>query len=238
MIKNLKENKSGNANIIILAIMTVILGFGMLTIGSYIYYAIASSADAGSIIVSPEVKATGSFAFNGSNYTSANNDLAGSLVALNITYGTANYIFEFNTTTVGSPTCRMGNCILVAQMYKNNSLNGATNLSAVINANTSAGAIVTASVSGNTTIITADVAGVLGNSVILTESIVPTGQAGWVATTTLANGKDAVTGQTSQDNLNSYVGVVFPLFGLALMILGFSVILITLRKNFGGGEVR
>jgi hypothetical protein len=210
----------------------------MLTIGSYLYYAVATSADAGTQIVSAEVKASGGFAFNGSNFTSANNDLASSKVALTISYLTATYVFEFNTTTVGSPTCQTANCILVANRNTNNSAQGASNLTAQINANTSAAAIVTASTSGNTTIVTSDLTGITGNGITLTETITPVGQAGWVATTTLANGKNAVTGQDSQNTLNSYVTVTFPLFGLALMVLGFGVILVTLRKSFGGGEAR
>jgi len=211
------------------------MGFGMLTIGSYIYYAIASNADAGTITVIDEIKSSGSFAFNGSNFTSAGNDLAGSKVALTITYGAAVYTFEFNTTTVGSPGCQTANCIVIANTNTNNSLLGATNLTTAINANASTGAIVMANLSGNTTVITSQLTGVTGDSIDLTETITPVGQAGWVTTTTLTGGRDAVTGQASQTSLNDYAGIVFPLFGLALMVLGFSVILITLKKSFGGG---
>ncbi len=220
-MKNLIKNEKGQANIIILAIFTAILGFGMLTVGSYVYFAIAQSADAGTVVVTSEIKSSGNFAFNGSNFSSEQNAGAGRV-----------------TLTIGSPQCHTANCILVANTNTNNSLSGATNLSAQINANTSAAAIVTASVSGNTTVITSDLTGTTGDSIVLSETITPAGQAGWVATTTLSSGRNAVTGQASQTSLNNYVAITFPLFGLALMILAFAVIIITIKKSFGGGEAR
>lgn len=234
-MKNLIKNEKGQANILILAIFTAILGFALLTIGSYLYFSIAGSADAGQITISNEVKSTGSFAFNGSNFSSDGSLAAPTLTSITLTYGSAVYIFEFNTTTLGSPVVQTTNAILVANTNTNNSLGGATNLSTRINANASAAAIVTASLSGNTTIVTSDLTGTTGNSIVLTETITPVGQAGWIATTTLKNGVNAVTGQSSQNTLNNYVTVTFPLFGLALMILAFGVIMITLKKSFGGG---
>jgi len=242
-MKNLIKNEKGQANIIVLAIFTCILGFGMLTVGSYIYFAIAQSADAGTVVVSPEIKSSGSFAFNGSNFSSDSLATPATLTRLTITYGSAIYRFEYNTTTIlgdGAPghTCQIANCILISANNTNNSAQGASLLTAAINANTSAAAIVTATTSSNTTVITSDLTGTTGDSIVLSETITPTGQAGWVTTTTLANGRNSVTGQASQTSLNNYVAITFPLFGLALLILGFSVILITLRKSFGGGEGR
>lgn len=239
-MKNILKDKNGNANIIALAIFTCIMGFGMLTVGSYIYYSVANVADAGSVTVIDEVKSSGgSWTFNGSNFSSDSSLAVPTLTSVTITYGTEVYIFEFNTTTLGSPSCKTANCILVANTNTNNSLGGATNLTARINANASAAAIVTASLSGNATLIVADVTGVLGDDIVLSETITPVGQAGWITTVgTLSGGRDSVTGQASQTALNDYVGVVFPLFGLALLILGFSVLLITVRGSFGkgGGE--
>jgi len=231
--KNLIKNKSGKMHVIVLAIMTAILGFGLLTIGSYLYFAVATQADAGTQIIIDEIKSSGSFAFNGSNFSSEQNAGAGR-VTLTITYGSDVYAFDFNTTTVGSPQCHTTNCILVANTNTNNSLGGATNLTAQINANTSVAALVTASRVDNTTNIVSDLTGVTGDDIVLTETITPAGQAGWVATTTLAGGRDPVTGQASQNSLNNYVAITFPLFGLALMILAFGVIIITVKGSFGG----
>jgi hypothetical protein len=236
--KNLVKDKRGQANVIILAIFTVIMGFGMLTIGSYLYYAIVTNADAGSQTVTAEIKASGSFAFNGSNFSSDQNSGAGR-VTLTITDGTAVYNFNFNTTTVGTPQCHTTNCILVANVNTNNSAQGASNLTAQINANASTAAIVTATTSGNTTIVRSNLYGINGNRIVLSETITPAGQAEWVATSgTLTGGAQAVNGTVSQANLNNYVGLTFPLFGLALVILGFGVIILTMRKSFGSGENR
>jgi hypothetical protein len=235
-MKNILKNENGQANTIILAIFTAILGFAMLTIGSYVYFAVAGSADAGTQTVISEVKSSGSFAFNGSNFSSEQNSGAGR-VTLTITYGSEVYSFDFNTTTVGSPQCHTTNCILVANTNTNNSLGGATNLTARVNANASAAALVTASLSGNTTIITSKLTGTTGDSIVLSKTITPTGQSGWVATSgALVGGRNSITGQSSQTTLNNYVAVTFPLFGLALMILSFAVILFILRKSFGEGR--
>ena len=40
-LKSLKNDNKGNANVIIAAILTMVVGFGMLTIGSYLYFSIA-----------------------------------------------------------------------------------------------------------------------------------------------------------------------------------------------------
>lgn len=232
--------KDINKNIIVLSILTIIMGFGMLTIGSYIYYNLAHSADSGTITVIDEIKSSGgSWTFNGSNFSSDSSLAVPTLTSVTITYGTEVYIFEFNTTTLGSPSCKTANCILIANTNTNNSLGGATNLTTRINANTSAAAIVTASLSGNSTLIVADVSGVSGDDIVLSEIITPIGNAGWIDTVgTLSGGRDAVTGQASQTALNNYVGSTIPIFGLALMILGFTVLLITIRSGFMGGSGR
>jgi hypothetical protein len=224
MIKNLKENKSGNANIILLAIMTVIMGFGMLTIGTYIYYAIASSADAGQITLDPARASTGIITFSGNT---TNNSF------INVTAGSAIYRFEFNASGT-PPICGTANCITVWVGNNNNgSVKSSGNLTNAWNNNASLALLATAVNTTNTTTLTTVTSGTAANSVFTLQSVLAT-----VSLTQLYGGFDAVTGQSSQTGLNNYVNVVFPLFGLALMILGFSVILVTLRKSFGGGEAR
>ena len=238
-MKNLIKDKNGNANIIILGIMTCIMGFGMLTVGSYIYYSVANVADAGDITLSgtPDTAATGNWAFNGTNIT---NYTTTTRTNVTITNGSAIYIFEFYTLSYGTPTCFTANAICVPLVNINTSLGAATNLTAYINANASAAAIVTATRVANTTVLTSTPAGAGGNAIVLTDdSIIP--ETTRIVSTTMSGGwdDDTVTGQASQTALNDYVGIVFPLFGLALLILGFSVILITLRGSFGkGGEGR
>ncbi len=226
MVKNLIRNEKGNANIILLAIMTVIMGFGMLTIGSYIYYAIASNADAGTITLDPARSSVGYFSFSGANVST--ND------TVTIANGTQSFTFEFNATKASPSVCSTLNpgCVVVNIYNTNFSLNSSTNLTTAINANASVSQLVTASLSGNTTVITADTAGTGGNSIVLTDS------AAQITHTDMSGGVAAVTGQEAQTSLNNYAAIVFPLFGLALMILGFSVILITVKSSFGGGESR
>lgn len=239
MEKNLIKNNRAEANIIVLAILTVIMGFGMLTIGSYIYYSIASSADAGTITLSgqADTAATGNWAFNGTNISNYTSVLRTNVT---ITNGSAVYIFEFNTWTGDAvKSCFTANAICVYLGNTNNSLGAATNLTAQINANASAAAIVTATRVANTTVLTSTPAGAGGNAIVLTDDSLP-GDAARIVSTTMIGGHDddAVTGQASQTALNDYVAVVFPLFGLSLMILGFGVIFITLRKSFGGETSR
>ena len=237
-MKNLIKDKNGNANIIILGIMTCIMGFGMLTIGSYIYYSVANVADAGDITLSgsPNTAATGNWAFNGTNITNYTSALRTNVT---ITNGSAVYIFEFYTLSYGTPACFTSNAICVPLININTSLGAATNLTAYINANASAAAIVTATRVANTTVLTSTPAGAGGNAIVLTDDSLP-GDAARIVSTTMSGGHDddTVTGQASQTALNDYVGIVFPLFGLALLVLGFSVILITLRGSFGKGEGR
>ncbi len=238
-MKNLIKDKNGNANIIILGIMTCIMGFGMLTIGSYIYYSVANVANAGDITLSgsPDTAATGNWAFNGTNIT---NYTTTTRTNVTITNGSAVYIFEFNTWTGDAvKSCFTENAICVYLGNTNNSLGAATNLTAQINANASAAAIVTATRVANTTVLTSTPAGAGGNAIVLTDDSLP-GDAARIVSTTMTGGhdNDAVTGQSSQTALNDYVGIVFPLFGLALLVIGFSVILITLRGIFGKGRER
>ena len=215
------------------------MGFGMLTIGSYIYYSVANVADAGDIVLSgqADTAAVGHWAFNGTNIT---NYTSVARTNVTITNGSAVYIFEFNTWTGDAvKSCFTTNAICIPVSNTNTSLGAATNLTAYINANASAAAIVTATLVGNTTVLTSTPAGAGGNAIVLTDDSLP-GDAARIVSTTMTGGwdDDRVTGQASQTALNDYVGIVFPLFGLALLILGFSVILITLRGSFGkgGGE--
>ena len=236
--RNLITNKKGQANIIILGIFTIIMGFALLTIGNYIYYNIVTNVDAGTVIVHKGATATGSFAFNGSNFSSDASLAAPTLTSVTITNGAALYTLEFNTTTLGSPKCQTANCILIANTNTNNSLGGATNLTAQINANTSLAALVSASTSGNTTTVTYLSRGTAGNTPVLATVITPVGDASWIASSGMAGGTADLSGQATQNTINNYQSTVFPLFGLALMILGFYVIFVTLRKSFGSGEVR
>lgn len=238
-MKNLIKDKKGNANIIVLAILTCIMGFGMLTIGSYIYYSVANVADAGTLVVSgtTSTAATGSFAFNGTNISE---DSTGHRTNVTIRNGSAIYIFEFNTSTTGTGlTCWTTNAICVPLVNTNTSLGAATNLTIYINNNASAAAIVTATRNGNTTVLTSTPAGAGGNAIVLSDASI-IAETTRIVTTTMSGGHDddRVTGQTSQTTLNNYVGVVFPLFGLALLIIGFSVLLVTLRGSFGKGAER
>jgi len=229
-MKNLIENKQGNAKIILLAIMTVIMGFGMLTIGTYIYFAIASNADAGTLVASEGRISQGSFSFNGSNISS---DAPGTITNVTITNGAAVYIFEFNTTAAGTQACRTANCILVNVRNTNTSLGAATNLTTAINANASVNASVTAARSGNITFVNSNFRSTAGNSIVLSDDSLPT-DAAIITTTTMTGGVNDVTGQSSQNTLNNYVATTMPLFGLALMILGLAVIIITVRGSLGG----
>jgi len=222
-MKNLLKDKNGNANVILLGIMTCIMGFGMLTIGSYLYFSIATVADSGQITIVDGVAAYGQYTFSGINVTQ--NETA------TITYGSAVYIFEFNTTAFS--TCQgSANCILVEVPNINTSLGASTKLVSTINANASTAALVFASLVGNDTYIAALSEGTDGNSIVLSDATSAITSSG------LANGAAAVTGQAAQTALNDYVVIVFPLFGLALLVLGFSVILFTLRGSFGAGEKR
>lgn len=205
----------------------------MLTVGTYIYYAIAGSADAGTLVASAGKASQGNFVFNGTNITSDN---TGVITNVTITNGAAIYIFEFNTTAAGDQLCVVANCILLNVRNVNTSLGAATNLTLAINSNTSTAALVTAVRSGNTTFVTSDSRSTTGNSIVLSDDSLPN-QASLIVSTTMIGGVNDVTGQASQNSLNNYVSVTFPLFGLALMILGFGVIFITLRKSFGA-EVR
>lgn len=234
-MKNLLRNKNGNANVIILAIVTIVMGFGMLTIGTYLYYQIATSADAGQVIALRGTQAAGSFAFNGSNFTSDGS--VGMITNATITNGAAIYIFEFNTSSQANRQCAVANCILVNVSYTNTSLGGATNLTVAINANTSTAAIVTATRTANTTVVTYDTRSTAGNSIVLSDDA-PQGQTNWIASTNLSGGSNDVTGQAAQTSINSYANIAFPLMGLAMMILGFGVIFYTLRGSFGTGQPR
>jgi hypothetical protein len=228
--RNIITDNRAQVNIIILAIFTVIMGFGMLTVGTYLYYAIASNADAGTKIAVVGQYASGNFNISGNV---SNGDMA------NITNGAALYMFEFNTTSPSPSACQMANCIIVNVYNSNDSLRAATNLTAAINANATLSPLVTASTTAgsngyNFTSISADTRGTAANSYSLAKSGTNIAFSG----ATLSGGVNDVTGQTSQNSLNNYVSVTFPLFGLALMILGFGVIFITLRRMGFGGEVR
>ena len=60
----------------------------------------------------------------------------------------------------------------------------------------------------------------------------------------IANSLPSITGtyatnySTTTAAVMGYVTTVLPLFGLALMVLGFAIILFTLRSSMGQGEVR
>lgn len=60
----------------------------------------------------------------------------------------------------------------------------------------------------------------------------------------IASSLPAITGTYSNAYSNTtstvmgYVNTVLPLFGLALMVLGFAIILFTLRSSMGTGETR
>ena len=231
-MKNLIENKQGNAKIILLALMTVIMGFGMLTIGTYIYFAIASNADAGTLVASQGRISQGSFSFNGTNLT-GDSPSGGVITNVTITNGAAIYIFEFNTSSSGVQTCRTANCIVVNVRNTNTSLGAATNLTAAINANASVNASVTAARSGNITFVNSVSRGTTGNSIVLSDDA-NLGQEFLINTTTMTGGVNDVTGQSSQNTLNNYVATTMPLFGLALMILGLAVIIITVRGSLTG----
>ncbi len=228
MIKNLYKDNKAQTQPILLGIMVVIMGFGMLTIGNYLYFSLASNADAGTQIALIGTSATGNLNISGNT---SNNDL------VNITSGTAVYRFEFNTSVASPTNCNTANCIIVNVFNTNKSLNSATNLTAAINANASTAALVTATtVAGtngyNYTTLTYTSRGVAGNSIALAETGTNIAKSG----TTLLGGVDDVTGQASQTSLNNYASITFPIFGLALMILGFGVIFFTLKTSFGDRE--
>jgi len=60
----------------------------------------------------------------------------------------------------------------------------------------------------------------------------------------IASSLPAITGTYASAYSNTttavmgYVTTVLPLFGLALMVLGFAIILFTLRSSMGSGETR
>jgi len=60
----------------------------------------------------------------------------------------------------------------------------------------------------------------------------------------IASSLPAITGTYASAYTNTttsvmgYVTTVLPLFGLALMVLGFAIILFTLRSSMGSGEAR
>ena len=60
----------------------------------------------------------------------------------------------------------------------------------------------------------------------------------------IASSLPTITGTYASDYTNTtdsvmgYVTTVLPLFGLALMVLGFAIILFTLRSSMGSGEAR
>jgi len=235
-MKNLIKDKKANANMIILSIMVVIMGFGMLVLGTYIYYAIAGGANAGTITVSTGQQATGGLIMNADLVQGANG-------SLRITNGAAVYVLEFNSSEPSPTGCPLTpNCIVLngnSTYYSNTSQNATLNLTAGINNNASLATFLTATANGNTTIITYNTVGTAGNSVVLTNFIgtasLVSGLGGIALSSpqNLAGGTNSVTGQASQNALNGYVEVVFPLFGLALMVLGFSVLLYTVRGSFG-----
>ncbi len=225
--RNIITNKKGQANIIILAIFTVIMGFGMLTIGTYLYYAVATAADSGTRVVNPGVAAVGTF-------TTTGNVSCGEWVNVtNASGGVAR--FYFNITDLagnggwGCAAQPAGIQIVGILEGTNTSVNAANQLFQVMNLNTTVNAtMIATNPSDNHTVLTYRTVGVAGNTVTTTETLA---QANW-SSATLLGGVDPLTGQAAQNSLNNYVSVTFPLFGLALMILGFGVIYITLRKSF------
>lgn len=219
-IKSLVKNERGNVNVILVAIFTVVIGFGLLTIGNYLYWAVATQADSSNLIASRGAYATGNISFNGNV---SNGEL------FNITSGTAVYRFEFNTSVASPSICLTTNCIIVNVYNTNTSVASAVNLTAAINGNASVAAIVTATDSTNVTGLTYVSRGTAGNSVALSDN----GALFNVSGATLLGGLEDVTGASAQTNINNYVIITLPLMGLALMILGFSVLIVTLRKSFG-----
>lgn len=220
--KSLIENKKGNAAIIITGIFVAIVGFAMLVLGNYLYFAIASSADAGKLIAVPGTRASGSLTFSGNTTT---NEL------VNITNGVAIYRFEFNASYMGPSACNTNNCIIVNVNNTNTSIISATNLTNAINNNASVAAFLTASNSvTNVTRLTYISRGTVGNAITISTNGLNITTSG----STLSNGVNDVTGQASQTSLNDYVTVTLPLFGLALMILGFAVVFISLKGGEGG----
>lgn len=232
MDKNLIKNKGGDANIILLAMMTVIMGFAMLTIGNYIYFSVAGSADAGTQIIDRGASASGIANFSNATF----NVTTGELFV--ITYGTSIYTFEFNTSSYTNESyVTSANAIRVnAPIIFNKAqiTTVADNLTAAINANASTSALWTASNTSGLITITADnVGNSIWNSVTFSETVINAS-----ITSQPSGGRAVISGQTTQNTLNDYATVVFPLFGLALMILGFAVLFITIKKSFGTGEGR
>jgi hypothetical protein len=225
-MKNIIKNEKGQAQTILSGIMIVIMGFAMLTVGGYVIYAVASALPStGMTVTSSGQYASGSFAFNGQNVTN--------LETVTITNGAGVYLFEFNTSNYGvSSNCVAANCILVNLSNTNKSLNAATNLTTAINANITTAALVTATLSGNTSLISADTIGTTANSIVLTKNTVS------VTATGLSGGIAQISGTTNLNSIMNYVSTTMPLFGLALMILGFSIIFITLRRSMGSSTGR
>lgn len=226
MKNKLIQNKKGNAAVIITSILTVIVGFGLLVIGNYLYFSIAASADAGTLTVHPGRAATGTLTFNGG--------YVGCGERVNITSSNGTLVrFIFNT----SIDCPQGipsdstNITLVG-LGSNTSNFAAPNLTYTINANNTLASELTAANATNQTVVTFDTVGTTGNTVITAETLA---NGSWTGTT-LINGANPLTGQATQTSINNYVVIALPLMGLALMILGFSVLFITLRGSFGSGE--
>jgi len=200
------------ASSILLSIALVITGFATLVLGNYIVFAIAvtTNPDWNGLAASNTLTFTG----NVSN---------GELV--NITYGDAIYRFEFNTSHPNNGTDTLtANAIRVNLTTGYNfSWLASGNLTNAINANVSTAAIVTASNTTNVTTLTADSVGRFYNSLYATSENLAS--ASW-ASTSLTGGKDIVYGQSSTI---SYAGVVIPLMGILLMVVGFVMLLATVK---------
>ena len=201
------------ASSILLSITLVITGFATLVLGSYIVYAIG-------ITTNPDwegVAASGNLSFSAGNIS--NNE------TVNITsFAGVTTSFCFATSNISTDTVPTW-CHNVTLFYPfNSSDNAFRNLTSAINNNATTAAYVTATNgTNNYTLLTADTVGRNGNYIRTTETLA---NASWSNGATLTGGKDIVYGQTSTIN---YAGIVLPLIGLLLMVVGFVFLLASVR---------
>ncbi len=215
IMKTNDNNQNAFGALPIAAIMMIVLGGTFLIVGLFLNATVSSTL--GQDLTPAAAVGT---------YTITGNTSTGEYV--NITTGSTNLCYYFNTTGIGKP---IGCLVVDVRSGGNTSIISATNLTASMNGDSDFTALLTATnPANNTTVVTAKETGINANSYTTTDTVT---NGSWGAAT-LAGGID---GMSAYPIVNSNVNTAFQILGVALIFGGIGVI-IGMLLGFGKGTER